>query len=171
MTEGKKQEEWIPPDKSALFEISKVVANDLIQGETKHEIVTALVTGDGWPEAAASEFVDAVERDKEKYRSAVGSEASIRQDIYPPDWVGFGSMIGFFPGLGLFYALLSYRLGRSAGKGRQLWPPDPGSRRWSVIVLAGLLLWIPFLNMLVSYHYSRYVYRQGARLAASRPIN
>ena len=156
-------EDWTRPNKRTLREIRKVITNDLIQGESKEEVVRALVTGDRWPEEEAIWFVDWVDSAKDNYRS----QEFVQQDIYAPDWLGFGSLIAFFPGLGLLYGFVAYRLGRRAGSGKDLWPPDGVAKRLWTIILGGLLLWVPVLNLVVSFFYSRYLYRQGARVSAS----
>lgn len=53
-------EDWKRPANRTLREITKVIAYDLIQGESKQEAVSALVTGDGWPEEEAQAFVDRI---------------------------------------------------------------------------------------------------------------
>lgn len=156
-------DEWTRPRGTALRDIRRVITNDLMQGESKHEVVTALVTGDGWPEEEAMRLVDEVDREKDKHRS----DEWVQQDIYAPDWLGFGSLVAIIPVLGWLYAFLAYRLGRRAGRSRDLWPPDGAAKRWWTIILGGLLMWIPLLNLVVSFFYSRYLYRQGARVSAS----
>ena len=52
--------EWTPPDDKTIAKMKAIMRTDLEKGTTPEEIIDALVTSDGWPEAEAAELLASV---------------------------------------------------------------------------------------------------------------